>query len=507
MAKDMGINVCPCDTAAKRIFILATVSILYLIALAAIPAAGSASSGTTAVQDANSSSEWTNQKKITVTTQNGFIRLGDVGNPIAKFVLDGEDVVIQGHVANNGYWRSTDVDIEDQTIQGFDINLESPEGFEGTYDPANETFTAQGNITLSLVGDSENTVDVPVVLENQGAEDEDEQFRDNFASVTTVSRSFRVPATENELLNEQFQLPLNGWGNSISFDFEVELEEAQPRQGSLERVDNAEEATVQFEPPATIPVTEPISTVKNTGFQPVVVRASTPDAEDFNLRVPSQATVNPGEEKSIEATFNSSQTGIYTTQVTLNATETISGEQVFFEEIEKQAVVTAAPADIQMVDVSIQESEVEVDEPATVVVTAENAGGSTGNREVTVSLGNQTTATNQLEIEPGSEVSEEFTLQSNETGDYTISVGEQTYGELTVTDPQNESAGMASGEESGSPNAQDNTDETGGENETTAESSDGSGPGFTGVLAIGVIISVAVVTGRRACKRPFMRVP
>jgi len=292
---------------------LALVGVLTAVTLITALSLSGAASDQQAEQTTASSADVDVETEFTATNSGGVLEIG--GDEINEVPIPPRTIEIEGVVDERaGTWESTAVEFPAVDIEGFDVDLEVPDGFEGEFDRDEETISADGEFVISAVGE-EVAFDIEASSENpEGSATID----GDSASGELVDETFLVEETGNFLIDGAIGLPADEEGeNRIVMPLEFDLEEFH----GLDPAVGVETDSVQFDDVgAGETATEQVE-IENDGAEPLEVKNLELAGEDFGLFGSDSFTLAPGEQETVEITFAPDQPGAQTTHLTIESND------------------------------------------------------------------------------------------------------------------------------------------------------------------------------------------
>lgn len=266
------------------------------VVLLAVPMTAAAG-GATAAQEEEPT-------EFTATSGSGELRIGgDDGQTIG---IGSGDIVIEGEAYEDGTWESTDVEFGNVDA-GVSADVTAPNGLSGEYDPESDTFTVEGELVISALGE-EFRFDLAAESED-GETDLDEDG----GRAVVADETFTVGATGNEAIDGLLGLPATEPGeNSMRVPFDIETASEPPEL-------TATPDSVQFEDITVGETTTETVTVANTGGEPFELQRAElrqwPGEPRLGAELPLELA--PGEQREVAVTFAPERTGVRTTTLVL----------------------------------------------------------------------------------------------------------------------------------------------------------------------------------------------
>jgi len=141
---------------------------------------------------------------------------------------------------------------------------------------------------------------------------------------------------------------------------------------------------------------------------------------DGNVHDSEEVTLGPGEEREIRLTSRFDNEGEYDIQIDNVPVGTLS-------------VVDLGPAEFEVVNTSLSDSQMALGGSTTVTAEIENVGGETGSHNVTLHQNDDLIDQQEVTISPGDKQTVSFSFQSNELGEHTLRVNDKSAGSLAIT--------------------------------------------------------------------------
>jgi hypothetical protein len=251
---------------------------------------------------ASSVAQETNATEFTATSEGGELAIGGEGGQ--SFSLASGDVVIDGEIAGDGTWESTDVEFADIEIQGISADVSTPNGLSGEFDPGSDRFTVEGEIVVSAFGQ-----EIRFDISAESEADQTDLDEDGGPAVV-ADDTFTVGETGTPV-DEELGLPATDPGdNRLTLPLDIE---SAGTAASPELTVTPE--SIRFEDAAVNETATETLTVENTGGEPFELRRATltqwPGELSFEESLPLELT--PGETQTATLNFSPEQPEIRAT--------------------------------------------------------------------------------------------------------------------------------------------------------------------------------------------------
>lgn len=244
----------------------------------------------------------TGETLFSATNTGGKLVIG--GNRTNEIPLEQGQFQIAGVIdESDGTWESTNVEIGDLAVSGFQLSASAPNGFEGEFDRDTGTVSIEGKVVVSTFSDE-------LALDLAGSTSGAGQSNLEDGSVELFDDTFLVEKTGSETLDQGLGLPADEPGeNRLELPLEFEFEDAgqTPPEVEIEPLSFDGIPAGKSETKTT--------TVTNTGNRPLDVSEVTIDDDSLTAE-DSPDTIEAGEEVSVSVTYAPSTPG--TVEATMN---------------------------------------------------------------------------------------------------------------------------------------------------------------------------------------------
>ncbi|WP_090506901.1 carboxypeptidase regulatory-like domain-containing protein [Natronorubrum sediminis] len=346
--------------------------------------------------------------EFTTESQGGFIAFDEDGTaadaeddgvsfPVAD---DGDDPIeIEGAVFDDGTWESTSVSFPTLDAGAADAEVEARDGLSGEIDDG-EMMATEGELTVLVDGDEDTSFQFEIgsTTDDSNELSGDDDFDEDGGAVTLVDNEFLVEdRTGDSVIDSSLGLPSTEEGtNWFELDLDLDLDEVEAASGTVEGV------------------------VENEDGEPI---------EDATVE--SADGVGSTETDSDGAYDVALDQGSHDLQVDADGYAESTVEVDVSEGETTEQDVTLEEGDTEF-DVDIDADDGEPGETHEVAGTVHNTGSDTGEQDVTVSLGDESTSeTVEIEADEEETVSLEWEPDTDDTGEYTAEIESEDDSETT----------------------------------------------------------------------------
>jgi phage tail-like protein len=233
--------------------------------------------------------------RFSATNTGGKVVIG--GSKTNEISLEQGTFQIEGVInETDGTWESSNVEIGDLEVSGFQLSASAPNGFEGQFDRDTGTVSVEGTLVIDTLSDE-------LALDIAGSASGVGQNTLEDGSVTLVDDTFIVERTGSDTLDRTLGLPADEPGeNRLELPLEFEFEDAGRTPPAVEL------EPLSFDGVPAGKSETKTTTVTNTGDRPLTISEITIDGDSFTVE-DSPDTVEAGEEVSVSVTYAPSTPG------------------------------------------------------------------------------------------------------------------------------------------------------------------------------------------------------